>query len=166
MAPTARTLKVMLLLLACAMGTGMLVWLPGTAWAQEPTARPTPTMAAEWTVTPTETATPTISPTPTETGTPTVTPTITATFTATATETGTPTLRPVTPISTLDRWYRGPAQVTPGVPSTIDGTPGILPVVGSAAEPGTPYGAGVAGVALVLLALGLTLRFHRDRANV
>ena len=134
MAPSTRAFRVAILALACALSTGLLVWLPGDVWAQEPTARPTPTFAPEWTVTPTETMTPTITPTPTVTGTPTLTPTITPTFTPTPTMTGTPTLRPVTPISTLDRWYRGPAPVTQVWLGTVDGTPGILPVVGAVVE--------------------------------
>ncbi len=164
MPPINGTWRVTLPALVCAMGVGLLVCLPGQAWAQEPTARPTPTLAPEWTATPTETATPTITPTPTETGTPTTTPTITPTFTSTATNTGTPTLRPVTPISTLDRWYRGPAQVTPAWTGTIDGTPGILPVVGSVGEGRSAYGV-LALIALVLVLSGLALRVSRIGAD-
>ena len=167
MVRTTLTMKALLVALACAMGTGLLVWLPSNAWAQEPTARPTPTLAPEWTATPTETATPTVTPTPTETGTPTMTPTITATFTPTPTDTGTPTLRPVTPVSTLDRWYRPPEQPTaaPPVYGNVDGTPGILPVVGGGDVGDESGPLGYSWPLLVILAIGILLIGSRGRAH-
>ena len=138
-----------------------VAWRPVVVVAEEPTARPTPTLAPTWTATATETATATITPTPTDTGTPTLTPTSTATFTPTATQTGTPTLRPVTPIGTLTT--PEPPTPAPTQPHSSSGgaidpsaTPQILPVVGGPAATdagGQPTPA--SGAVLALVGLGL-----------
>ena len=132
----------------CGLVLVALGWLPQAVGAAEPTARPTPTLAATWTLTPTDTATPTITPTPTETGTPTMTPTSTATLTATPTNTGTPTLRPVTPIATIIRGMPAPPQT-----GDVSGTPEILPVVGEDALEGPSW------ATLALVGLGGCLLF-------
>ena len=144
--------KLALVSVFCALALGGLARVPSQVWAQEPTARPTPTLAPEWTPTPTETASPTITPTPTETGTPTMTATITPTLTMTPTQAGTPTLRPVTPISTVDRWTHAPAQPPPSNPGSLAGTPEILPVVGQESPGGTP---GWVAVAYGMLGVGI-----------
>jgi len=158
--------KVALVTLAWVVASAALLSGPGQAGAQEPTARPTPTVAPAWTATPTETATPTITPTPTETGTPLPTPTITPTMTATPTQTGTPTLRPVTPISTLDRWYRPPEQATPAPVAVVEGTPGILPVVGGdGRRDGTGAWVLWAGLLMVPVVGGLVISRLRGHAR-
>lgn len=150
----------------CALAVATLVYFPGNAGAQEPTARPTPTLAPAWTATPTETLTPTITPTPTETGTPTLTPTVTPTFTSTPTQTGTPTLRPVTPISTVDRWKYPPPQPTPGNPGSVSGTPEILPVVGhNGASVETGGWARAGGLLVVVVGGGLAAFRIRIRGD-